>query len=125
VAEKNGVWGAAVKVPGTVGGNGSGAPPTYARAQVTSISCAGAGRCAVGGHNAYTRGDTGREEAFLATEQTNGLWGKAVQVPGTSHLDVGGGAYVTSVSCVHTGRCVAAGFYDDASFNNQAFVTSP
>ncbi len=123
VAEKKGVWGAAIRVPGTVGGNGSGAPPTYARSEVTSISCAAAGSCAVGGYNSYSRGDTSGEDAFLETERPNGSWGSATKVPGTGNF--GGRAWVTSVSCVRTGSCVAAGFYDDTSAGNQAFVTSP
>jgi hypothetical protein len=121
VAEKNGVWRAAVRVPGTIGGNSDGDNPFRAYAEVTSVSCGTAGHCGVGGFTNNNR----HNETFFETEKKNGAWGTAVRVPGTAALDLGGGAYVTSVSCTRTNACVTAGFYDDASFDNQAFVTKP
>jgi|SRR5579862_4889970 len=51
-------------------------------------------------------------------------WGTAIQVPGTaapSGLNVGGAAYVNSVSCARAGKCAAGGSYRDNS-GYQAFV---
>jgi hypothetical protein len=122
VAEKNGHWRTAVVVPGTPR---SISITPLSDAAVTSISCASARHCAVGGYTNHR----GRRhiEAFFETEQSNGAWGKAVPVPGTAALSVGYTrvAEVTSVSCARKGKCVAGGFYGDASANGQAFVTTP
>ncbi len=125
VAEKNGVWRAPVRVPDTIGSPNNG-NPVRAEAAVTSISCASAGNCVAGGYT-NERPRPRKVEAFVETEQKNGAWGKAVAVPGTAALSVGyvHVAFVTSVSCPRSGKCVAAGFYGDASADNQAFVTVP
>jgi len=123
LAEKNGVWGAAVRVPGTNGNNGTGDNPIRAYAAVTSISCVSAGNCLVGGYTNYKP----RHVKAFVEKQTNGVWGTAVAVPGTAALAVGYAhvAFVTSVSCTRRGKCVAAGFYDDATVNTHPFVTTP
>jgi hypothetical protein len=122
VAEKNGVWSTPIVVPGTTPISNSSA--IQANAAVTSISCAKAGVCAVGG---YTNVGPLDVKAFVETERKNGTWGKAVQVPGTATLTAGYAhvAHVLSVSCTRTGNCVAAGSYGDASANSQPFVTTP
>jgi hypothetical protein len=124
VAEKRGVWRAAVKVPGTIGGRSDGTDPLRANAAVTSISCASAGHCLIGG---YTNQKPRTTKAFVETEKADGSWGTAVQVPGTAALALGYAhvAFVASVSCVRTGKCVAAGTYDDAGVNTHPFVTTP
>ncbi len=72
VAEKNGKWGKAQALPGSValskGGN----------LDPEALSCGAPGNCALGG--TYTT--TGRLAPFIAT-QKNGTWGKAERVPGT------------------------------------------
>jgi len=55
--------------------------------------------------------------------ETNGIWGHALEVPGTAALNSGGYASIYSVSCASAGNCSAGGSYD--SFNHmQAFVVS-
>ena len=112
VEETNGTWGTAMEIPGTAALN------TTGNAQVTSVSCASAGNCSVGG---WYQDGSSRRQAFVAGE-TNGVWGKAKQVPGTAVLNAGGGAQVTSVSCGSAGNCSAGGEYTDGSGHTQAFL---
>ena len=114
VSETNGVWGDAVEVPGTAALNSGGDASVY------SVSCGAAGDCAAGG--SYRDG-SGHYQAFVVSE-TNGVWGNAVEVPGTAALNSGGNAEVYSVSCAAAGDCAAGGFYKDGSGYDQAFVVS-
>jgi hypothetical protein len=109
----NGTWGRAEEVPGTNTLN------AY-NANVYSVSCASAGNCSAGGYFSQT---TGRGQAFVSNE-VNGAWQPAMEVPGTATLNTGGNAYVTSVSCATAGNCSAGGNYVDTSSNGQAFVVS-
>jgi hypothetical protein len=115
VSEKNGLWGRAIEVPGSAvldtGGEGG----------AESVSCASPGNCAVGG--VYARRFGGPFQAFVASEK-NGLWGRAIEVPGSAALNAGGNATVDSVSCGSAGNCAAAGYYTDGSGKFQAFVVS-
>jgi hypothetical protein len=106
-------WGRAIEVPGLGILNKDG------YAQVTSLSCASAGSCAAGGYYSSDR----RGDGFVATER-DGVWGKAIEVPGLAALDAGGGAEVLSVSCARAGSCAAGGIYADRSFNPQGFVVA-
>ena len=84
------------------------------------MSCPSAGNCAAGGF--YSDG-SGHNQAFVVSER-NGRWGKAIQVPGSGGLNVGGDAESLSVSCASAGSCAAGGFYTDGSPASQAFVAS-
>src|SRR5262249_27506628 len=77
---KNGVWAAAAQVPGTAALNSGGS------AYVRSLSCPPAGSCAPAGQ--YKDG-SGHRQAFVVSE-TNGVWGTAIEVPGTATLNTGG-----------------------------------
>jgi hypothetical protein len=110
--ESGGVWGDAMEVPGTAGLN------TAGDAEVASVSCASAGNCALGG--SYNVESTGLQ-AFVADE-SGGVWGDAMEVPGTAALNTGGGAGVASVSCASAGNCTAGGGYSDSSDHGQVFV---
>jgi len=100
VSERNGGWGKAIEVPGLAALGGSGA--------VTSVSCGAAGNCAAAGF--YASGLQG----FVAVER-NGVWGKAIEVPGLAALNKYGQAQVWSVSCASAGSCAAGGSYEDSS----------
>jgi len=110
--EVRGVWGPAQEVPGTAALNKGGL------AEVSSVSCARAGDCSVGG---FYRDASGHHQAFVAGE-VRGVWGPAQEVPGTAALNKGGEAGVASVSCGRAGDCSAGGHYTDASGHLQAFV---
>jgi len=113
--ERNGRWGRAIAVPGlttlTAGG----------WSEVTSVSCARRRNCAVGGHYGYQRQKPVR--GFVASER-NGVWGRAIEVPGLGALNTGGVAGVRSVSCASAGNCAAAGGYADGHGHAQGFVAS-
>jgi hypothetical protein len=114
VSETNGAWGQAIQVPGlaalSAGGN----------AGVGSVSCASAGNCAAGG--SYAAGG-GRQQGFVVSE-TNGAWGRAIEVPGLRAL--GQNARVNSLSCASPGNCAAGGDYgwDSGSPYPWGFVVS-
>ncbi len=116
VSEKNGHWGAAIKVPGL------GALNTGGAAYVFSVSCASADNCSAGGTYSYNEG-SGASLGFVVSER-NGRWGHATKVPGLAALNRGGDADVESVSCVSAGNCGADGNYNDGHDHEQGFVVS-
>ena len=112
VTEKNGRWGTARTLPGSVALNGGN------NAEITSVSCASAGNCAVGG---VYQGAVRSEQVFVANE-ANGTWAKAEQVPGSAALNGGGLAALFAVSCGAVASCSAGGIYTGAG--QEAFVVS-
>ena len=124
-SEANGTWHKAIEVPGS-GSLNTGATAKNLGASVDSLSCPSAGNCALGG--SYTDA-SGTTRAFVAGE-VNGIWRKAIEVPGTAALSTGAtaqflGVSVNSVSCPSAGNCAAVGWYTtDASGTTRAFVAS-
>ena len=112
--EKNGVWGRAIEVPGLAALEGR------LGADVGSVSCASAGNCAAGG--VYADGG-GNGHGFVAVEK-NGVWGRAIEVPGLAALNKGRDAETNSVSCAPAGICAAGGAYTDRRGHIQGFVVS-
>jgi hypothetical protein len=98
--ERNGRWGKPTAVPGLAALEGGG------YAYVNSVGCASAGNCAAGG----TYSGRGQQEGFVAVER-NGVWGRAIAMPGLAALNTTGNAEVNSVSCASAGSCVAGGDY--------------
>jgi hypothetical protein len=96
VTEKNGTWRDARRIR------------LGARSDIgiESTSCVSIGNCSAGG---YFTGP-GSQEVFVITE-TNGIWGKAEQVPGSVKLNHGGYADMDSVACGAPGDCTAGGVY--------------
>jgi hypothetical protein len=113
-SEKNGVWRKAVKVPGTAALNAGDTASLY------RVSCGGVGECAGGG---YYKDGGGHYQAFVVSEE-RGVWRKAVEVPGTAALNVGGSAAVNGFSCSGIGDCAAVGSYMDGSAHFQGFVVN-
>ncbi len=115
VSEVNGTWRPAIVVPGIIALN------RLRNASVATVSCASPGHCSAGG--SY---DTSpfTFQAFVVNE-VRGIWRTAIEVPGTSALNVAGGyATVSSASCARPGNCSAGGFYQDPPGHNQAFVVT-
>jgi hypothetical protein len=108
-AERNGHWGKAIEVPG---------PRAKTRSGITSVSCATPGTCAVGG----TYVDRSQHTQGFVARLSNGVWDRAIEVPGLGALNKGGFAVVNWVSCAPSGPCVAGGFYASASGRKQGFV---
>jgi hypothetical protein len=113
VSQRAGSWGKATEVPGSAALNAGG------NARVFSVSCASAGNCVAGGY--YADG-SGAFQAFVVTER-RGTWLRAIEVPGSGALNVGGDAQVSSVSCTRTGSCAAGGQYQGGS-GLQGFVVN-
>jgi hypothetical protein len=82
------------------------------------LSCASTGNCAAGG---YYRDPRHHDQGFVTSEK-NGVWGRAIEVPGLGALNKGGGADVSSVSCGSPGYCAAGGSYQDQNRHYQGFV---
>jgi hypothetical protein len=97
VSENDGLWGQAVEVPGLAALGG--------HASVSSVSCGSAGNCVAGGDygSPYQWG-------YVVTEK-DGIWGRAIKVPGLGALTSGRHAAVNSVSCTPAGYCAAGGDY--------------
>jgi len=115
VTETNGTWGTAIQVPGTKQlGSGGGA-------ETGSLSCGSAGNCSAGG--SYGIASNNGNQAFVVTE-ANGIWGTAIEVPGSAALNTGDDARVSSVSCAAAGKCSAVGSYFTSSRLSGAFVVS-
>jgi hypothetical protein len=108
-----GTWGTARYVAGALNTGGS--------AGLLTVSCPSAGDCSAGG--SYAHNSASNQQAFVVNE-TKGTWGTAEEVPGTAALNVGGGAQITSVSCVSAGNCGAAGYYSGGKGKEQAFVVN-
>jgi hypothetical protein len=100
-AERNGVWGKAIGVPGLAALNKQ-------NGEVDAVSCASAGNCAAVGN--YGDGH-GHLQGFVAVAK-NGVWGKAIGVPGLAALNKGRVTQLL-VSCGSAGTCAAVGYYDD------------
>ena len=110
-AERNGAWGRAVEVLGLEALNKQ-------NAEVTSVSCARAGTCAAGGD--YGDGH-GHMQGFVAVEK-NGVWRRAIEVPGLAALNKGKAVVMWSVSCGSPRICAAGGSYEDRRGDDQGFV---
>src|SRR5262252_4744793 len=81
-----GVWGKAIEVPGL------GALNKFGGAQPVVVSCPSAGNC--GGGGGYFDG-SGNLQAFVVDER-NGVWRKAIEMPGSATLNKGGAAVLIS-----------------------------
>ena len=113
--EAHGVWGTAVEVPGSAALN------LDDIARVASVSCPTTGYCEAGGVYDDAANHT---RAFVVTKK-NGVWGTAIEVPGSATLGRGGFAAVSSISCATAGSCAAGGSYADKNGSFQTFVTVP
>ena len=116
VIEVDGTWHHAIRVPGILSSPANGhVGPT---AKVSSVSCASAGNCSIGG--SYY--DSVNIQAFVGSE-VNGVWRKATKIPGTATLNHGD-AQVNSVSCGSAGNCSVGGWYMDNSSLDEPLVAS-
>jgi hypothetical protein len=53
-----------------------------------------------------------------------GLWDQATELPGSTELNVGGNAGITTISCSSANYCSAGGSYTDGAGKTQAFVAT-
>jgi hypothetical protein len=113
VTERKASWRAAIEVPGTAALNLNGGD-----AAINSVSCASPGNCSAAGY--YS--DHGFQ-AFVVRE-VDGVWRKAIEVPGSAALNTGGTALLNSVSCAKPGNCSAGGYYLAGGTRYEPFVVS-
>jgi hypothetical protein len=97
---------------------GTGTVSSWQATEARAVSCATAGDCVAGG-SAVTAGLVQR--AFVVRE-VNGIWGTAIELPGSAALNAGKTADLVSVSCASSGNCVAGGSYTDGSGLEHAMV---
>jgi hypothetical protein len=103
VDERHGIWGSAKPVPGLAALNAGD------DAEVTAVSCGAPQNCAAVGTYLDRRK---HQEVFVASER-NGVWRKAIQIPGLAALNNGGYVYpIVSVSCASADTCAAGGAYE-------------
>ena len=99
LAEKNGGWGRAMRVPGLA------ALDTARAAGVNALSCPTAGDCtAVGSY-----GDTAGNSHPFVVDETNGKWGTAAPLAGMTALNKAGAGELDLLSCASAGNCTAGG----------------
>jgi hypothetical protein len=111
VDEKNGKWGKVEALPGLT------ARDEGLNTGAFDVSCASPGNCSAGGtHSA------GRNQLliFVANER-DGVWGRALTIPGDSALETGDFAYLSTISCASPGNCSAGGEFAGAD-GSRAFV---
>ncbi len=112
ITESKGHWGKPVAVPGLTALKG------FSDLFEATLSCSTRGNCAVGGDYIGPRDGN---FAFVASE-INGVWHKALAVPGLAALKTGRDEELPSLSCSPGGNnCVAAGWYEDDSGSSRGF----
>jgi hypothetical protein len=112
VNEKEGVWDSAAVVPGLARVISGGTDVEI------SLSCATGSDCSAEG---TYRAISGVTQSFLVDE-TNGVWGRAFNIPGIVALDGRHIEQLKTVSCGAPGYCVAGGSYGTGSYQKAFLV---
>ena len=108
-----GTWGNAKEVPGIEALN-------HGRSMIDQISCPSAGNCSAGG--TYT--DAGGTMQFFVVDETNGVWGSAEALPGSTVHNTNGLAFFDALSCASAGYCSGAGDFEPTSGRQRAWVAT-
>jgi hypothetical protein len=109
ITERKGIWGSPVKLR------------TGARSHIfiTTMSCTSISNCGAGGYFVFEpSAGTG---AFVISK-TNGVWGRAKQVPGLNKINHFPGAALASVSCTGPGDCTADGYSEPRYGDSDQFI---
>jgi hypothetical protein len=99
-----GTWEPAREVPGMVALSRRGV------AQINSVSCSSPGNCSAGGSYGGSPGTPTFGQPFVVSE-VNGVWHRAIPVPGVRALNTRKNGFISSVSCTRPGDCSAGGRY--------------
>ena len=116
-AGPGGGWGTPRQVPGLaalVSGSGD--------SGVNAVSCAAPGDCSAGGFFSPSVQNIA-SQAFVVS-QVNGVWHRALAVPGLAALNKAANAAVVSVSCASPGNCSAGGYYASNRYSGGALETT-
>jgi hypothetical protein len=119
ISEVHGIWGNAAATPLTTALPGQ---PDGTVAGIGQISCSSPGNCSAGGSYPVNGG-----YQLFVISQVHGVWGSAIQIPGTAALNTGLTAAVNSISCSSPGNCSVGGYYyldDDNNYYQWPFVAS-
>lgn len=112
VNEKDGIWGKAIELPGFSKLN-------FGESELRSLSCGASGNCSAVGQYQLKSGVT---LAYIVSE-SQGVWGKAFNVPGLIKLNGHHLSALTTVSCGGKGSCSAGGSYGNGS-HQTAFIVN-
>jgi hypothetical protein len=110
VAEANGTWGKAKKIP-----LGARAADSF----IDAVACPSPGNCSAGGLF-FAPGST---EVFTV-EEKNSRWGTSKEIPGSVALNRGGDAEVSTIACGAPGDCTAGGYYSPVHNRYQPFIAT-
>jgi hypothetical protein len=118
VSSVNGVWRRAQRV------RRIGALNVGQDADFTAMSCASPGNCSAAGTYAlaFGRGGNMPPTAAFVVNEVHGVWGSAVEVPGTARLNTGRNAAINDLSCTPNDACTAGGFYTGKGGLTQGFM---
>jgi hypothetical protein len=108
--EKDGVWGIAAEIAGSLNAGGD--------ATAATVSCATSGNCTVGG---VFQDNANRHQPFVLTE-TAGSWGQAGPVSGSTAFTSSTETSIAALSCASAGNSVAGGSYSSGVSDDQAYV---
>src|SRR5262249_61132878 len=97
---------------------GSGVLDRGGKGRPVVVACPSAGNCGGGGAGLDGAGDV---QVFVVGER-EGVWGRAIEVPGSAALNKGGAAVLLSVSCASAGNCAAGGVFAGRSHRPQGVV---
>jgi hypothetical protein len=118
-----GVSAAADTATGTSGGTWGTAQPfpgfSASDATLQAITCPSLGNCVAVGYTSAPSTTTP-----IVSAETNGVWGSAQVINGTSSLGNGSGGMLTNVSCGGPGDCTATGTYHGTDGIATAFYVS-
>jgi hypothetical protein len=112
--ETGGAWHAAQHIAGP------GPRRHGANIMLSSVSCATAGDCSVGG--SFERRSLAG--SAVTAEERNGTWGRARVLAGPGRLGSSADAEIVSLSCASAGNCSAGGDFYGNSGRIQPFVVS-
>ena len=120
VSETDGVWGTVDEIDNLVALNSvHNTEPT-----IDALTCVSAGICMLGGmYNTTFSQAHYNEESFVVSE-TNGVWGDAVEVPGTASLNVSGLGQVNAIVCFASEHCQIGGTYLNAKHQARSYVAT-
>lgn len=94
------------------------------RLHLAEITLIIVGTVASGTLTAAAAGGRSGGQVAARPEAMAGSWGQAIEIPGLSALNTGGGVQVNSLSCGSSGNCAVGGSYRTGSGQRQAFVAS-
>jgi hypothetical protein len=121
ITERNGTWTKPQVVPGL-------AALTKGKvAGISSVSCGAPGNCTATGYLAFRVGRNYPQAETIVMTETNGVWGKAILLPGLVALDGNTASQNSTLACFAADHCTVTGEYSTPkhqAFSYLLFVSS-